>query len=769
MENIEKLKDRIKTCCLEKEDPYCVPSCPFHLDVREFISKLQRGSFNLAYRLYSNAVGFPFIISELCDAPCKAECVRENAGGAVALNLLERACVDYSSNTNPNSYNLPAKDNKIAVIGAGISGLACALRLMNKKYSVSIYEKSSQIGGRLWGLMPPEFFLRDIERQFMYEKYDLYLDTEITDLNGILKKFDACYVATGQRGDSFGLLKADTVSEVPLASNMEGVFLGGALCGAGPAEAAAHGLKAAGIIEAYIKTGNMKGLQPVSGTKIKIDSSAFEKTGGKGVVIPTFNGRYTKEEAAEEANRCIKCRCDSCAKHCGLMEYFGKMPKRIEEEVHITINPGTLDGNGTVATRFISTCNQCGLCKEVCPEEIDMGMFLRQSHNIMRDKNAMPWAFHEFWLRDMEHANSEKSSFCHIPDGHTSGGFLFFPGCQLGASDPAYVINSYRFLLGAMPDTSLLLMCCGAPAVWSGDHKLYDDICRKITEKWIELGSPVVVFACSSCRKFFEESMPYIKSVSLYEIMLQHGIECDEVCDASKVSVFDPCSARGYPETRDAVRSLLRKAGYETTPLPYEGRTAQCCSWGGQISVANPKYTDWLINKRIRDGDSPYVVYCSNCRDIFAAAGKPARHILDVIFGKQGWNNKPPTLSERRRNRENLRMRLAREFGDMKEQQDKEEKKEITMSLAVEEKLDREKILEDDVIDVISHCESGERYVLDPVTGHRFGYHMIGHMTCWAEYTKEGDGYRLFNAYTHRMKIELEEVWNGRKQKNDMQ
>ena len=41
-------------------------------------------------------------------------------------------------------------------------------------------------------------------------------------------------------------------------------------------------------------------------------------------------------------------------------------------------------------------------------------------------------------------------------------------------------------------------------------------------------------------------------------------------------------------------------------------------------------------------------------------------------------------------------------------------------------------------------------------------------MTFWAEYLPEGSDYRLFNAYGHRMKIELEEVWNGRIQKTDL-
>ena len=91
MENMESLKNKIKNCCIEKEDLFCTSHCPFDLDVREFVSRVQRGGFNLAYRLYSNTVGFPFIVSELCKAPCKDCCPRSQTDSSIAIDLLEKA------------------------------------------------------------------------------------------------------------------------------------------------------------------------------------------------------------------------------------------------------------------------------------------------------------------------------------------------------------------------------------------------------------------------------------------------------------------------------------------------------------------------------------------------------------------------------------------------------------------------------------------------------------------------------------------------------
>ena len=92
----------------------------------------------------------------------------------------------------------------------------------------------------------------------------------------------------------------------------------------------------------------------------------------------------------------------------------------------------------------------------------------------------------------------------------------------------------------------------------------------------------------------------------------------------------------------------------------------------------------------------------------------------------------------------------------------------LIMEPEVEEKLNRSKILVEDVLSVIRFCETSGRKLKDAETGHTIGYHEIGHMTLWIEYEAAEGGWRLFNAYEHRMKIELEEVWNGRKQKADL-
>jgi Fe-S oxidoreductase len=731
--------------CLQNEPAFCTAACPFHLDVRDLIEKIERKSFNTAYRTYLNAVGFPGIVSALCGEPCKGVCPRKDAGGAISLRLLEKAVIDNARNLDPYSYNVPPKDKRVAVIGAGISGLACALRLASRKYSVTVFERTGRIGGHLSGLLPAEAYLSDIERQFMHETYELCLDTDIKRLDDL--RFDAIYVATGAGGAKFGL-SANPAGA--FASSRAGIFLGGSLMGAGTMQAIADGLRVSTAMERYIKTSGMNQPHERTGTELQIDLSRSDPVA---TVLPSNQQSFSPEEAVAEAGRCLKCSCDACIRSCALMEYFRKYPKRIAEEVASTVQPGSLDGNATIATRLISTCSHCGLCQKVCPKGIDVGDLLLRGHRAMREKGAMPWAFHDFYLRDMAFANSEAGLF-RLPSGHAKSRYLFFPGCQLGASDPRYITESYRFLLKSLPDTALALACCSAPAEWAGDEGIRDRANAVIRDKWREFGKPVAVFACPTCKQMFQKHLPEIDGVFLYDLLLERQINIPHAFSGEKAAVFDPCASREEPKVRQTIRRLAQRAGFDLRPLPMEGEYAQCCSWGGQVAVAHPSYAKHVVKQRTAQSQDPYIAYCSNCRDLFAADGKPVWHILDILFGLSGPNRMPPTVTARRMNRIALKRRLLEEYWE-EEQEVKTNPIKISLTPELRQKLSDDLILESDIVKVIEHCENSGKKIVDPKSGSLSGHLKIGNMTFWAEYKKKADGpFELINAYAHRMSIE---------------
>jgi hypothetical protein len=84
--------------------------------------------------------------------------------------------------------------------------------------------------------------------------------------------------------------------------------------------------------------------------------------------------------------------------------------------------------------------------------------------------------------------------------------------------------------------------------------------------------------------------------------------------------------------------------------------------------------------------------------------------------------------------------------------------------------MDAERMLEDEIRSVVEFCQRTGRRVLDAAAGTYSGYQKIGHTTYWAEYRPlpEEGRVEVVNAYSHRMEIELEAVWNGVRTKADL-
>ena len=723
--------------CLEDETAFCIVQCPFHFDVPEFMNKIQRGSFHSAYKDFKNAVGFPLIVLELCDERCKDVCPRKDKDIPLQLKLLEKASMKYAGNTKPTDFNLPYKNKKIAVIGAGVCGMACALRLCEKKYQVDIYEKTDRIGGRLWKIMNSSIFLEDIEKQFMFEQYGLYLNFEIRTIDIISDQYDAFFISTGAGG-----FKAEG----------KGIFTGGALLGKNDLDSLVEGLESAKQIEAYLKTGIMH--QTIQEYCTRMPYPAMSNVTACNPKATDPEG-FSEEEAKWEAGRCLRCKCDICRKQCDLLLYYKKSPLKAMEEVRATTEVrGVLAENMTIATKMIASCNQCGLCSELCPANIDFKSVMLEARRTLHKKGALPWAFYDFFLRDMDHANKEAGitiTTC-LP---SKPKYIFFPGCQLGASDPRYVLYSYRLLVEYDPDTVLINRCCGAPAVWAGDEELQNQVFDEFKDLWEKYDRPELIFACPTCKKMFEEYLPEIKGEFLYPMLKDLGVRMNPISSGCTASVFDPCNARHDKDVQTAVRKLSEKAGYKLTPLKYEGTMAKCCGFGGASQVVNPEKAYDVAERIIEQSNELYITYCVNCRDIFAEHGKEAIHILDVVFDINEGKRHAPTVTQRRRNREMLKSLLLKEFfgSDGSDSIEEEKKPAVIISDELKQKISRNLILEDDILDVIADCEAGGSKVWNRKNNNFYGYRKIGRMTYWVEYRYRNEGIELVNVYSHRMTI----------------
>ncbi len=780
--------------CRQNERPFCSAACPFHVDVSDFQMKMANNNYSAAYRTFRNAVGFPDIAAALCPEYCAPVCPRGELDQSVQLNLLERTCVARAAKKDPTDYNVPIKPRKIAVIGAGASGLACALRLTQKKYDVTIYEKTGRLGGKLWERMPSEIFLEDIRRQFQFEKYTLHLDTEINNIDAIRDQgFEAIYAATGKEGHDFGALNREN-AYCTMDGNIA-VFAGGSLTGKDPIRALADGLDMAWAIEVFLKTGKLEYPGETAPSRAAVDPDRLRKTDG---VIPSGNGLFTDEEAAAEAARCIRCQCSACMKYCDVCGYHNKWPMRIRDDIMATVAFSTSPSmmKKTPAKRLMNTCTQCGLCDEVCPEGIEIGAMFLEARRSLHKQGTLPGAYHQFWVRDMEFTNGEFAALAKRAPGQEQCTYAFFPGCQLGAADPRYVTGPFRWLLSKAPDTGLMLHCCGVPAEWAGNEEMHENVIGDLRRDWEHLGRPVLIFACPACQKHLKEYLPQMEAISLYEVLEQWGFEasgqpgCEAPgqtagqsgCEvpghdaADKIaqteggiySVFDPCAARHAESQEQAVRKLAEKSGVILEELP-KGDMHGCCGYGGHVSEANSDYFDYVVKRRSALSGNSYLVYCINCRDVFRGEDKPAIHLLDLLFDIGGKDGRLPSLTQRRRNRVELKEMLLREiWGETMEKKPEQCRFRLIIGADVLDKMDELKIIEEDVCRVIELGETTRRRTFDPQKGTYTCYRESGHITFWVEYRPKGEDCEIVNVYTHRMKIKLEGVWNGRKTEIDL-
>ena len=147
--------------CLNCKNPRCVQGCPVSIDIPGFISELKTGNVEGAYNVISKSSALPAVCGRVCpqEKQCEALCVRGIKGEAVSIGKLERYAADTAKELGIRPVvTAPAKNKKVAVIGAGPAGLTCAGDLAKLGYDVTIFEALHKAGGVLvYGI--PEFRL----------------------------------------------------------------------------------------------------------------------------------------------------------------------------------------------------------------------------------------------------------------------------------------------------------------------------------------------------------------------------------------------------------------------------------------------------------------------------------------------------------------------------------------------------------------------------------------------------------------------------------
>ena len=148
--------------CLECKEPYCTDGCPVGIDIRGFVTLVLQKDYVGAVQKIREANYLPAICGRVCpqESQCESLCVMGKKLTPVAIGKLERFVADYEM--KHQLFTPPVvterREEKIAVVGSGPSGLTCAAELAKMGYRVTVFEALHAVGGVLrYGI--PEFRL----------------------------------------------------------------------------------------------------------------------------------------------------------------------------------------------------------------------------------------------------------------------------------------------------------------------------------------------------------------------------------------------------------------------------------------------------------------------------------------------------------------------------------------------------------------------------------------------------------------------------------
>ena len=201
---------------LESGTSPCITQCPAHIPVQGYIKLASQGKYRDALELIKKQNPFPAVCGRICPRTCESACTRGGLDEAVAIDDIKKFIAEQDLNSDRRFVPEKRHDygNKIAIVGAGPSGLACAYYLAIDGYNVTVFEKQNALGGMLT-LGIPSYRLEkdvvnaeiDVLRQLGVEfKTGVEVGKDITLDELRNEGYEAFYLAIGaQAGRKLGI------------------------------------------------------------------------------------------------------------------------------------------------------------------------------------------------------------------------------------------------------------------------------------------------------------------------------------------------------------------------------------------------------------------------------------------------------------------------------------------------------------------------------------------------------------------------------------
>jgi len=202
--------------CLDCGNPYCEWKCPVHNQIPNWLKLIEQGRLFEAAELSHMTNSLPEICGRICphDRLCEGDCTLNDGYGAVTIGSIEKYITDeaFKAGWRPDLSDVVPTGKRVAIIGAGPAGLACADILVRNGVGARVFDRYDQIGGLLTYGIPPFKLEKQVvmkRRQVLEEMgVEFVLNTEIgrdRSFSELLEGYDAVFIGIGTyrsiRGD----------------------------------------------------------------------------------------------------------------------------------------------------------------------------------------------------------------------------------------------------------------------------------------------------------------------------------------------------------------------------------------------------------------------------------------------------------------------------------------------------------------------------------------------------------------------------------------
>lgn len=312
----------------------CRRACPAHMDIPRMIRLIQCGRLEEAAATIKADIALPAVLGRICPAPCEKACRRRVFDEAVSVCLLKRhaADADLAREASFRPDAAPPSGKRVAVAGAGPTGLAAAYYLARAGHACLVYDQHPEPGGMLRYRVPEARLPRSVLDAEIEAIADLGVEFQMARalgrdirLESLRSDFDAVVLAVGsvdsEERKSLGLEltpRGIAVDRNTFATSLPGVFAGGNAVSPSrlAIRSAAHGKEMAVSIDRYLDQGHAGRPGPrfnsVMGKLQEGEIAEFMKEAqpsGRTEPVESPENGFSTSEAVQEAGRCLGCDC----------------------------------------------------------------------------------------------------------------------------------------------------------------------------------------------------------------------------------------------------------------------------------------------------------------------------------------------------------------------------------------------------------------------------------------------------------------------------